>query len=146
MGDIQKNPIQGKTQTHYAHNVHVDNATDDPVPVEVQSPISGTFQDLPPNDFKITTQLITNTVVKAPATPDPNRVGVQIDNYDPSNTVYYNRDTSLTADLVVGTTSGGQIGGNASQNFGLSGGKDVYVRTEAGKTAIVQIIEWIRNP
>lgn len=98
----------------------------------------------PPNAFLVKTQLLTDVATKLPAVPATSRIGLMIVNYDAADTIFVGPTSAVTADLVVGSTSGMQIRALESQNIQLSDSADVWAIMEAGKTAMVQIVEWIR--
>ena len=115
------------------------------------SAIEATVELVPPNDFLITTMLITDTASLIPAVPAANRVGVEIENFggDVGGTgehLFWNTSAVITTTPAVGTSFGKRLRPNESSNFELSGGKNIYAVAETGKTVLIQVTEWIRTP
>lgn len=88
----------------------------------------------------ITTILVTDVQTPLPATPLTDRNFVYIENTEPSKEVWVG-PSGLTADRVVGTTSGKKLDPDESVKFDFKDNLLVYGRCEAGKTAIVRVIE-----
>ncbi len=113
--------------------------------------INATVDLVPPNDFLITTMLVTDTVTTIPATPAANRIGVEIENLGiavggTGETLFWNTSAVVTTVTAVGTSFGKRLRPNESSNFELSGGKNIYAVAETGKTVLIQVTEWIRTP
>jgi len=90
--------------------------------------------------LKITTMQVTDVATAMPATALTNRNAISVQNKDATNTVYIG-NSDVTADTVIGTTSGFELGPNGF--FGLDITDDIvlYARCETGKTAIIKITE-----
>ena len=94
----------------------------------------------PTGPFLITTVSVTSTAAKFPATPLTDRVSLSVRNKG-AFTVYFGPAVSVTADTVVGTTSGGEIDANGELNIDLDASEDIFFITESGETAIIKITE-----
>lgn len=113
--------------------------------------IEATVELVPPNNFLITTMLVTDTATTIPATPAANRIGIEIENLgaDVGGTgehLFWNTSAVISTTPAVGTGYGKRLRPNESSNFELSGGKDIYALAETGKTVLIQVTEWIRTP
>lgn len=106
---------------------------------------TGTIGDVnisaPTGPFRNTVVLVTDVATAFPAVPLADRASLSIQNKSATNTVYVGPDNTVTADTVVGTTSGFEIGPDASSNFDLDDTNDIYFICEAGKTALLKITE-----
>ena len=92
-------------------------------------------------DFAITTQDITDVASKLPSSPLGGRRSISILNTSTNETLYWGK-SNITADNVVGTTSGWEIGPLGIENILLAADIDIYAITESGKTIRVKIIEY----
>lgn len=102
--------------------------------------ISGTFTPSGLNvELKVTTLVVGDTAVALPATALDNRNSISIQNKS-SNTIYIG-NSDVTADTVVGTTSGFELLPNGFINFDITDNVVLYGRCETGQSATVKVLE-----
>lgn len=88
-----------------------------------------------------TTMNVTDTATKLPAVPFPDRNSMSITNLSGIDTVFIGFDSSVTADRVIGITSGAELGPNEGMNFDLTDEVEIWGITETGKTVMIKIME-----
>lgn len=81
-----------------------------------------------------TTMNVTDSAGKIPLVPFANRNSMSITNLSPVDTVFIGFDGTVTADRVIGTTSGAELGPNEGMNFDLTEAVEIWGITETGKT------------
>ena len=81
-----------------------------------------------------------DTATLLPATALANRNAIKITNHSGTDKLYLG-PSSVTADNVIGTTSGDEVGTNESINFDITDAIPIYGRAETGKTIRVKIVE-----
>lgn len=91
-------------------------------------------------DFEVTTQDVTDTAAKMPATPLTDRNSISIVNLSATDTLYIGKST-VTADSVIGTTSGWEVGPLEGFNTDITDEIELWGRAEAGKTVRIKILE-----
>lgn len=89
------------------------------------------------NDYLITTFQITDV---ASLVPFSTRNSISIRNYSLTETIYIGK-SDVTADLVVGTTSGWQIGPNETINLDCKETIEFYAIARVGVTILAQAFE-----
>lgn len=92
------------------------------------------------NDFRTTTMMIGDTAVPIPAVALTDRNSLSIVNLDSVETLYIG-DTNVTADRVVGITSGWEVGAGETLNFDVKDTIILYGRCESGKSVMVKVLE-----
>lgn len=92
------------------------------------------------NSFRTTTMLIGDTAIPIPAAALTDRNSLSIANLDSAETLYIG-DINVTADRVVGTTSGWEIGAGETLNFDVKDSIILYGRCETGKSIMVKVLE-----
>lgn len=92
------------------------------------------------NDFRTTTMLIGDVAASIPATPLSDRNSLSIANLDLAETLYIG-DSNVTADRVVGITSGWEVGPGETLNFDVKDTIIIYGRAESGKSIMVKVLE-----
>jgi len=90
--------------------------------------------------LKNTTMDVTDVATPLPAVAIANRNAITIRNLSLVDTVYIG-NLNVTADRILGNTSGGELGPNESWNVDITDSIVLYGRTEAGKTARIKIME-----
>jgi len=103
--------------------------------LEVESTPSGLQ-----NDFKTTTMNVGDVAIPIPATPLSDRNSLSIANLDETETLYIG-DSNVTADRVIGSTAGWEIGAGETLNFDVKDTIIIYGRCETGKTILVKVLE-----
>lgn len=90
--------------------------------------------------IKITTMNITDVATPIPAVPLAGRNALVITNKN-TNDVLYTGPSNVTADTVIGITSGHEI--NPQEGFNLDIQDDIilYGRAETGKTILIKVTE-----
>ena len=91
--------------------------------------------------LKTTTMNIGDTAVKLPATALANRNAISVHNKDSVETLYIGDSNSVTADSVVGITSGWEIGPQEFINFDITDDIDLYGIAPSGKTILIKVME-----
>lgn len=92
------------------------------------------------NSFRTTTMLIGDVAAPIPATPLSDRNSLSIANLDSAETLYIG-DSNVTANRVVGTTSGWEVGPGETLNFDVKDTIIIYGRAESGKSIMVKVLE-----
>lgn len=103
----------------------------------------GTVESTPSglqNDFRTTTMLIGDVAAPIPATALSDRNSLSIANLDLAETLYIG-DSNVTADRVVGITSGWEVGPGETLNFDVKDTIIIYGRAESGKSIMVKVLE-----
>jgi hypothetical protein len=90
--------------------------------------------------FKVTTLDVTDTATPLPATALTNRNAMTVINHHASEILYIG-DSNVTADLVVGTTSGYQLQAGFEFNIDITDDIILYGRAATGQTIRVQVVE-----
>jgi hypothetical protein len=88
-----------------------------------------------------TTMNITSTAASMPATALTLRNAMTVTNLSGTDTLYVGFDSSVTADSVVGTTSGFPVGPQQGFNLDITPNVVLYGIAEAGKTIKIIITE-----
>ncbi len=88
-----------------------------------------------------TTMNVTDTATKLPAVPFPDRNSMSVTNLSGVDIVYVGFSAAVTADRVIGITSGAELGPNEGMNFDLTDAVEIWGITEAGKTVMIKIME-----
>lgn len=91
--------------------------------------------------FRNTTMDVTSTAVALPATPLTNRNTITIQNKSLTDTLYIGPDNLVTADSVLGTTSGMEIGPGESWSIDITDQVVLYGIVETGKTIRIKVTE-----
>lgn len=91
-------------------------------------------------NFRITTMIVPDTSVALPAVALVARNAMSITNQDATEILYIGKIT-VTADSVVGTTSGWETGPGESFNVDVTDAIVLYGIAPAGKTIKVKILE-----
>lgn len=92
-------------------------------------------------DWLITTTSIGDTATALPITPLADRNSLMIRNTSATETVYIGK-LNVTADLVIGTTSGLPLAPGDQFAVDVRNNVVIYGRCAAGKSAIVQVVEF----
>jgi len=92
------------------------------------------------NDFLVTTMNVSDTATQIPASPLTDRNAISIQNLDTIETLYVGK-LNVTADSVVGTTSGWEVGAGETLNLSCKDTIIFYGRCQAGKTVMVKVFE-----
>ena len=90
---------------------------------------------------KNTTIDITDTATLLPATALTARNALSVHNTDSQESIYVGFDNTVTADSVIGNTSGRQVGAGLALNFDITDNVSLYAIAESGKTVRVHIME-----
>jgi hypothetical protein len=90
--------------------------------------------------IRTTTMLVTDVATPLPAVALANRNAMMIQNKSPTETLYIG-NSNVTADTVLGTTSGSEIGPLESQNMDIKPDIVLYARAETGKTILIKVTE-----
>lgn len=126
------------TATHIGADVGLDVNIINDTPLSV----SGEFT---PSGLRTagrnTTRLIIDSVAAIPLIPLVDRNSLTVTNLDPVETIYVGFDTSVTADSVVGTTSGFRLQPGESFSIDITDEVEIYGICETGKSAKVIITE-----
>ena len=99
------------------------------------------------NGFKITTIEITDSASKLPTTPFSDRNALSVHNKSSTDILYLGPDNTVTADTVVGVTSGWEVPVNNKVNFDIkdidpqSVNINIWAIAPTGKTITVKILE-----
>lgn len=88
----------------------------------------------------ITTMMVGDTAVKIPAVPLSDRNELVIQNLSTTDTLYFG-NSNVTADRVVGITSGFEISPNAFQNISITDDIEIYGIVESGKSIMIKVWE-----
>lgn len=93
-------------------------------------------------DFKVTTFLVTDVQTKLPPTVLTDRNFMVVINKDELETIYVGK-TGVVAGDAIGTTAGMDVPAGETFNIAIKGNVEVelYAITEAGKTALVKVVE-----
>lgn len=91
-------------------------------------------------EFKNTTMLVGDVATKIPATPLTDRNAMAIYNGHATKTLYIG-NSNVTADTVVGTTSGWKIDAGSYLQLDIKETIEMYAIYEGGVSAMVQIME-----
>lgn len=91
--------------------------------------------------WRVTTMLIPDTATLIAPTPLADRNHLSLLNKDGSKTLYLGPTSGVTANTVVGTTSGWEVTAGSSFNIDLKDTINVYAIAPAGQTILVKIIE-----
>ena len=91
--------------------------------------------------IRITTLEITDTASLLPATALTNRNSMEIYNTDTSNSIWIGPSNSVTADCVVGTTSGKEISSGSYWNIDITDDIVLYGIAKSGNTVKIQVME-----
>jgi hypothetical protein len=119
----------------YAHDL------DDDGKVIVKTSAKGTFKPTGLNSaMRITTMSVGDTEVKLPAAALSNRNSMMIQNKDSAETLYVG-PTGVTADTVMGTSSGWEVDPSGFLAFDITDGIDVFAIAPSGKTITVKVME-----
>lgn len=89
----------------------------------------------------ITTMDIGDTALSIPATALTSRNHIEIHNKSNTDTVYVGFTSGVTADSVIGTTSGKEILPNSFWNIDITDNILVYGIAETGKTIRIKVVE-----
>lgn len=87
-----------------------------------------------------TTLSVSTTAIPLPAIPLANRNAMSIRNLSQTDVLYIGFDSSVTADSVVGITSGWQLGPNEGFNIDVQGSIPIYGIAASG-SILVQVME-----
>lgn len=90
---------------------------------------------------KNTTMNVGDTATALPATAFTGRNSMTIRNLSAVDTLYIGFDNLVTADRVIGTTSGMEVGPDEGLNFDLTDEVVVWGIAETGKTIMVKVTE-----
>lgn len=122
--------------TEYCIRVCQDGA------VEITGSISGAVQISGLSVAgKNTTLEVSTTAIPLPAIPLVDRNALSVRNLDSSNTLYIGFSTAVTADSVVGVTSGWQVGPNETYNVDIQDDIVIYGIVISG-TIKIQVQEF----
>ncbi len=90
---------------------------------------------------KNTTIDIGDTYAKLPSTPLNDRNALSIHNTSTTDILYIGFDSNVTADNVLGNTSGRQLGTGQVMNFDVTNNVEIYAIAPTGKTIRVHLME-----
>jgi len=90
--------------------------------------------------LRVTTMDVGDTAVAIPASAFASRNAISIYNKSTSQTIYIN-DINVTADNVLGTTSGWEIPPNGYFNVDITPDIIIYGRCESGQSARIKVLE-----
>lgn len=90
---------------------------------------------------RTTTMDIPDSAIPIPAAPLTSRNSLSLTNLSPTETIYIGFSTSVTADNVLGTTSGWEVGPNEGFNLDVTDSIIIYAIAETGKTVRVKVLE-----
>lgn len=116
----------------HAVAVYLENL--DPIEVTGSSGASA-----PTGPFEITVLTVTDVAANPIAVPLTQRVNITLRNKDISNTVYFGKNSLVTADDT--STGGWEIGPGEDFSADLDDNNNFYLITTAGDTAVVKIME-----
>ena len=103
--------------------------------------ISGSFSPSGLNvALKVTTLTVGDTATALPATALTSRNSISIQNKSTTQIVYIG-DVNVTADTVVGTTSGYELLPGSFFNVDVTPNITIYGRCESGQSALLKILE-----
>ena len=91
-------------------------------------------------DWIITTISVSTSAIKIPTTNLGSRNAISIHNLDASKILYIGPDNTVTANAIVGTTSGWEIGPGNFLNFDITDAIDIYAIAPSG-TILVKVLE-----
>lgn len=130
--------VAGKDDSGNLRPLEVDSATGE---LKVTGSVSG---DVTPAGLRIagrnTTMMVSTTAIALPAIPLANRNAMSIVNLSMTETLYIGFDTSVTADSVVGVTSGWEIGPNEGFNIDITETIPLYGIVASG-SIMIKIME-----
>jgi hypothetical protein len=114
---------------------------DDNNDVRIRTTSTGTYTPTGlKTGLKITTMEITDVATPIPLAAFNQRNSISIYNKDSVNTVYVG-PSNVTADTVIGTTSGWEMDAGSYLNFDITDSIIIYAICESGKTAIIKVLE-----
>lgn len=90
--------------------------------------------------FRTTTMMITDVETALPATPLGSRNAMTITNLSTTDTLYIG-ESGVTADRVLGTTAGEEVGPNSGFNVDITNEIILYGICETGKSILVKVTE-----
>jgi hypothetical protein len=105
-------------------------------------PVSGNFDvqfSAPTGPFDVTNATVTDAAANPIATPLANRVSLSIRNESNSVTIYFGKNSSVTADNA--STGGWEIGAREDFNIDLNDANLFFLITPTGTSAAVKILE-----
>ena len=86
-------------------------------------------------DIRTTTLDVSTTAIKLPASPLADRNSLEIHNLG-SSTLYIGKDNTVTADAVIGTTSGKEIDGGSFWSIDITEDIELYGIVASGTVRI----------
>ena len=90
--------------------------------------------------FLTTTMDVGDVAIEMPPVPTVDRNSISVANLSQTETVYIG-NIDVTADQVLGTTSGHELPPNESFNLDIAADVILYARCESGKVARIKITE-----
>ncbi len=112
----------------------IDNESGNPVPIDGSINISA-----PTGPFEITVASVTATAANPLSAPLTARVSLSIRNKSASVTIYFGKNSSVTADDAA--TGGWEIGPGEDFNIDLNDSNTFFLIAPTGQTAMVKILE-----
>lgn len=91
--------------------------------------------------MRVTTLIVGDTAIAIPTVGLTDRNAISIHNKSATDLVYLG-NSDVTADTVVGTTSGWELLTESFINIDVTNGIPIYARCETGKTATIKILEF----
>lgn len=93
------------------------------------------------NGGRVTTMTVGDTAIPLPATPLAARNAISIRNLSSTDKLYIGYSTAVTADRVVGVTSGDEIDPDAGFNVDITDEVILYGICESGKSVMIKVHE-----
>jgi hypothetical protein len=92
-------------------------------------------------ELKVTTMKVTDVATKIPATPLTDRNHIEIHNLSTTETLFILENNTVTADRVVGLTSGKEILPNSFYNLDIKDVIELWGIVAAGKEIFIKVTE-----
>lgn len=93
------------------------------------------------NAMLVTTLNVVDVAAPIPSSALADRNSITITNLSATDTIYISSSPLVTADRVVGTTSGHEIGPLESFNINITDAIILYAISESGKTILTKVME-----
>lgn len=90
---------------------------------------------------RVTTMMVGDTAVPLPAIPLADRNAISVRNLSSTDKLYIGYSTAVTADRVIGVTSGDEVDPDAGFNVDVTDEVVIYGICEAGKSVMIKVHE-----
>lgn len=134
LNDREMNKFVLNTDGEHAVRV-VPTAVPGATPITVESQVPALE-----GDFSVVTLQINDTAQLLPVASFVDCRAISIQNKSQTDTIYFSSNPLVTADTVLGVTSGWEIPPNETFNTDIKDTAVIYAITESGKTAIVKLM------